>query len=87
MTDELNEVFDCIEQIEHDMLLTQIFCDKGEYFVYAELNVNWWSPCSLYRYDRKSRLLREMCTLDHERIIGIRIRDRFQNDSEVKALI
>lgn len=76
MTGELSDVFDSILSLEpHDMFLCQIIRDGGEYFVYTELNVNWWYPCELYYYDKSSRSLTMLCQFDNERIVGIKIRD------------
>ena len=75
LTPILSDIMEQIADLEHDMLLVQIFEDGGAYFVYVELNVNWWSPCRLYYYHQDSKQLKEICTFDRERIIGLRIRD------------
>lgn len=75
MTPILSDIMEQIADLEHDMLLVQIFEDGGAYFVYVELNVNWWSPCRLYYYHQDSKQLKEICTFDRERIISLRIRD------------
>ncbi len=74
MTDELSEVFDSILDLEpHDMFLCQIIKDGGEYFVYNELNVNWFYPCELYHYEKDSKSLEMLVQFDHERIVGVRL--------------
>ena len=76
MTDELSNVFDSILELEpHEMFLCQIIKDGDEYFVYNELNVNWWYPCELYYYNKESHSLIMLCQLDGERIIDIKIKN------------
>ena len=73
MTDALSDVFDSILELEpHLIELCQIFKDSDEYFVYLELNVNWWYPCELYYYDKASGSLKLLFKFDNERIIGIK---------------
>ena len=47
-------------------------CIKN-YFVYVEKNVNLWSPCALYYYDREAKRLTELYTWDDEKVVGIRM--------------
>lgn len=77
MTEELSDVIDGITKLSdvHALFLCQIFEAEGEYFVYMELNVNWFYPCELYYYDQAEKRLKYLCQLDNERIVGIRIRN------------
>lgn len=76
-TEELSEVIDGITKLSdvHALFLCQIFEVESEYFVYMELNVNWFYPCELYYYDKAEKRLKYLCQLDNERIVGIRIRN------------
>ena len=53
----MDDIFKKIALLEHDLLTVRIFDISGEYFVYVELNVNLWTPCSLYYYNQDSREL------------------------------
>ena len=75
MTPVLSDIMEMVAGIENDIMLMQILKDGDEFFVYTELNVNWWSPCVLYYYDQGSKSLRELYTFDNERIIGLRVRN------------
>lgn len=75
ITPILSDIMEAVAGLEHDMMLVQIFVNGDKYFVYTELNVNWWSPCRLYYYQQDIHQLRELCTFDHERIVRLRIRE------------
>ena len=45
------------------------------YFVYVELNVNLWTPCTLYYYAPRESRLYEVDRWDNMEVIGIHIRD------------
>lgn len=51
----------------------KIFKLDDEYFVYAELNVNLWYPCTLYYYNQEISELIELYKFDDEEITGIKI--------------
>lgn len=36
--------------LDHDIYEFEIIKDGGQYFVFVKLNVNWHSPCNLYKY-------------------------------------
>ncbi len=65
----------CLAQLEHDMMSIEILETGGEYFAYVELNVNWWSPCRLFYYDRNQDRLVELYTWNDERVVGLRLRN------------
>ena len=71
--DIMQDIFPAISELEHDLFTVQIFEDAGEYFVYVEKNVNLWSPCALYYYDREAKRLTELYTWDDEKVVGIRM--------------
>jgi hypothetical protein len=53
----------------------ELIKDGSEYFVYIELNVNWWSPCTLYYYNQDTSKLVELYTFDDEQVTALKIRD------------
>ena len=67
------EMFPEIAKLEHDLCTVQIFQIENEYFVYVELNVNLWDPCSLYYYNQEKKLLIQLCTFNNEYVQGIHI--------------
>lgn len=76
----MEKIFPEIAKLEHDCLTTRIFEIAGEYFVYAELNVNLWCPCALYYYHQETGKLLELYTFSEESIRQIQIlsRERLQ---------
>lgn len=53
----INDIFKQVAALEHDLLKVRIIDISGEYFVYVELNVNLWTPCSLYYYNQENHEL------------------------------
>lgn len=68
LTDILNAA---AETIRHDMTQFNILRDGDNYFAVVKLNVNWQSPCELYRYDRTAGTLEKLCRWDSVDIAGI----------------
>ena len=64
----------CLEQLEHEMLVIQVLQAGNDYFAYVETNVNLWSPCTLYHFDRERQKLVELYTWNGEKVIGLRLR-------------
>ena len=69
----INDIFKQIEHLEHDLMTIRIYNVKDEFFVYVELNVNWWTPCSLYYYNQLNKRLIELKTFSNRSIEGIKI--------------
>ncbi len=59
------------ETIQHEMICLDILKDGDSYFAVVKLNVNWWSPCELYRYDTTTKKLSRLCSWDSTDIVGI----------------
>ena len=58
------------EQIDHAIFTFQIIVVNGQrYFAFVKLNVNWWTPCTLYEY--KDGQLRELCQWDNMRLLSV----------------
>lgn len=72
-SDVLQPMIREIGKIQHAMLLVQIIRSGDEFFVYLELNVNWWSPCRLYYYRQSDEKLVELYTFDNERIVDLAV--------------
>lgn len=54
----MQRLFDeIIATIQHPISKTKIFIVGEQYFVAAELNVNWHDPCVFYRYDKETSQL------------------------------
>lgn len=68
---------------DHDIFQVYIIQDADEYFVAVELNVNWWTPCTLYYYDQNEDQLIELCEFDSVEYRGIRRREpqNLENDA------
>lgn len=72
ITPVLDDILDAIENVKHDKINMKIFNDNGDYYVYLELNTNWWYPCELYHYDKDSKSLDLIYQFDGEEIVGIK---------------
>lgn len=72
ITPVLDDILDAIENVKHDKINMKIFNDNGDYYVYLELNTNWWYPCELYHYDKNSKSLDLIYQFDGEEIVGIK---------------
>ena len=58
------------EQIDHAIFTFQIIVVNGQrYFAFVKLNVNWWTPCTLYEY--KDGQLRALCQWDNMRLLSV----------------
>lgn len=73
ITPIISDIFEETSELEHEIFTMKIFKQGNEYFVYVELNVNWWAPCSLYYYNQDSSRLIKLHTFDNEEVIGIKI--------------
>lgn len=72
ITPVLDDILDAIENVKHDKINMKIFNDNNDYYVYLELNTNWWYPCELYHYDKNSKSLDLIYQFDEEEIVGIK---------------
>ena len=72
ITPVLDNILDAIENVKHDKINMKIFNDNNDYYVYLELNTNWWYPCELYHYDKDSKSLDLIYQFDGEEIVGIK---------------
>lgn len=72
ITPVLDDILDAIENVKHDKINMKIFNDNNDYYVYLELNTNWWYPCELYHYDKESKSLDLIYQFDGEEIVGIK---------------
>ena len=68
-------IFRRIAELEHDMFDIRFIETGGQTFVYLELNVNLWTPCCLYWYDRDADVLVLLHEWDAEEVIGLRLRN------------
>lgn len=72
ITPVLDDILDAIENVKHDKINMKIFNDNNDYYVYLELNTNWWYPCELYHYDKDSKSLDLIYQFDGEEIVEIK---------------
>lgn len=75
ITPVLKDMFKQISKLEHDLMVVQILKDGDEYFAYVELNVNLWTPCTLYYYNKDTSELVELYEFDNERVTDLKIRN------------
>ena len=69
----IDDIFHQIALLEHDLFTLKIYDVSGEYFVYVELNVNWWLPCSLYYYNQIRGELIPLYTLSDQETTGVHV--------------
>ncbi len=75
ITPIISSIFEETAKLEHDIMRMEIIKDKEEYFVFVSLNVNLWTPCTLYYFNQNSSKLIELYTFDYEIVTGIKIND------------
>ncbi len=68
-------IFHRIAELEHGMFGIRLIETGGQTFVYLELNVNLWTPCCLYWYNRDADALVLLHEWDDEEVIGLRLRN------------
>lgn len=68
-------IFQRIAELERAVLDIRLIETGGQTFVYLELNVNLWTPCCLYWYDRDADALVLLHKWDAEEVIGLRLRN------------
>lgn len=73
ITPIISSIFEETAKLEHDIMLMKIIKDNDEYFVFVSLNVNLWTPCTLYYYNQNTSKLIKLYTFDHEIVTGIKI--------------
>lgn len=61
------------DTIRHDILQLTIVKVEDQMFAFVWLNVNWFSPCELYRYDTETKTLGLLCKWDNVDITGVAI--------------
>ena len=69
------KVFYRIAELEHALMRIRFIETEGQIFVYLELNVNLWTPCCLYWYDRDADALVLLHEWDAEEVVGLRLRN------------
>ncbi len=74
VTGELGAILMQLDAIDDWIMTIKIMDVRGVLFVYTELNVNLWTPCTLYRYDPNTRTLTELYTWDNKEPVGLRVR-------------
>lgn len=61
------------DTMKHDILQLTIIKVEDQMFAFVWLNVNWFSPCELYRYDTETKTLGLLCKWDNVDIAGVAI--------------
>ena len=74
-TETLMRILQAASWLEHDLFNVRILRAGEAYFLYVQLNVNWWTPCTLYWYDPVRCGLVELCEFDSKETVGLRVRD------------
>ena len=66
-------IFQAAEKLKHDIWEFQVLKVEDQYFALVKLNVNWQSPCDLYKYDKDTKSLDLIYGFQSLDIIGILI--------------
>lgn len=72
VTQELDDIVHLAAQINHDVMVLKILKTEAHTFVYTELNVNLWTPCTLYYYNPETRSLAQLHEWDDEKVTLIK---------------
>ena len=70
------DIFEQVAHLEHDLFGIKLFALEDEWFVYVELNVNWWLPCDLYYYNATEKKLVELVEFNNKEVQGLHILSR-----------
>ena len=74
---EITEIVNAINRLDdHGTTANDLVIADEEWFVYRELNVNLWSPCELYYYNREEKKMVELYTFNGEVTTGIQVLQR-----------
>ncbi len=73
LTEDFTAILKHLDKIDHWIMTAKIMEAQGRLFVYTELNVNLWDPCTLYQYDPDSRQMTELYTWDDREPVGLRL--------------
>ena len=57
--------------IQSDLMQYDVLQDGAAFFAVVQLNVNWTSPCDLYRWEPETQSLNKLCRWDGVEIVGI----------------
>ena len=57
--------------IKSDLMQYDVLQDGAAFFAVVQLNVNWTSPCDLYRWEPETQSLNKLCRWDGVEIVGI----------------
>lgn len=75
ITPTILSILEEAQKIKHRIMKLKIFKADEEYFVFASLGVNWWTPCVLYYYNQEYSKLVVLHTFANEEVTGIKIHD------------
>lgn len=74
--DEQRKFMQALADISHHPLWNvQLIEDAGQYFAFVKLNVNWWTPCILYKYDADNNKAVKLYEWDDVDLQGIKLVD------------
>ena len=74
--DDLKQFMQSLANLSHNSLWNvQIIEDGDRYLAFVKRNVNWWTPCILYKYDAENNKAVKLYEWDDEDLQGIRIAD------------
>lgn len=69
-------LLECIaENAEHDIFGVTVIIDDGSYFVFEKHNVNLYTPCVLYKYDKDTDELKKLYQWENVNLIGISLKE------------
>ena len=76
LTEEIKNILNNTLDLEHSIISseTKIITLEEQYYVTVALNVNIWSPYTLYKYNKENNTLKEIYTFDNKNIIGLKLK-------------
>lgn len=83
LTEDFRAILKQLAESDHSVMTARIMDVGGRLFVYAERNVNLWTPCVLYQYDPAAQTLTELYTWDNMEPVALRL--RLTNDGRQDA--
>jgi len=68
--EKYDDIINKVSGLEHDIMESKMIKINDNIYVVVVLNVNWWSPYKLYKYDNNK--LKHLYTFDGEDVIAIK---------------
>ncbi len=75
LTQDLRNIVSLIgKKVHHEILVGKVIILDDDYYVVIRTNVNWYSPCDLYKYNKEKKELEIIYNFNKEEVVGIKLK-------------